>query len=241
MKSFDDEFEKYSKMMVGDTNFCFTRYADGEVLLMKGMPVGAGTQAYHQDRWSSPPKITLLGADLLNTLNHTEKNYFYAITSPNQSAWDYEFLRSRIYQPDENLTFSDLWINSNYLKFKLFIKNLQIKFNLVCNKNILQAKNVELNIKSIFPVEDDCVNFYEKNKDEFIKSVKSYCSNSYNELFLVSAGPLSEIIIHEMFQHNPNNKYIDVGSSLDEFIHSRITRPYMITGSKYNMEKVLWN
>jgi hypothetical protein len=40
-----------------------------------------------------------------------------------------------------------------------------------------------------------------------------------------------------MYNHNPNNKYIDVGSSLDEFIHGKLTRPYMNPYSQYANQK----
>ena len=39
-----------------------------------------------------------------------------------------------------------------------------------------------------------------------------------------------------MYKANPKNQYIDVGSSLDEFTHGRITRPYMDVNSPYSNE-----
>ena len=40
-----------------------------------------------------------------------------------------------------------------------------------------------------------------------------------------------------MYTINKNNTYVDMGSSLDEFTHGKITRPYMIEGSMYSKEK----
>ena len=57
-----------------------------------------------------------------------------------------------------------------------------------------------------------------------------------NQTFFVSAGPVSEILIDRMYKANPNNQYIDVGSSLDEFTHGRMTRPYMDLNSQYSKE-----
>jgi hypothetical protein len=153
---------------------------------------------------------------------------------------DYLFLSSNIKQPESNITFSDLWINSNYLKFKKFISDLHIPVNLIVNENYLNQKFAPFPVGKIFPIKNNCVYYYENNKHEFIKQISNFVKDSFDELFFISAGPLSEIIIHNAYLINPNNKYIDIGSALDEFIHGKITRPYMITGSKYSMEKVLW-
>ena len=37
-----------------------------------------------------------------------------------------------------------------------------------------------------------------------------------NELFFISCGPVSEIIINKLYTNNPYNSYVDVGSSIDE-------------------------
>ena len=44
-----------------------------------------------------------------------------------------------------------------------------------------------------------------------------------------------------MYNANPNNKYIDVGSSIDEFTHGRKTRPYMDPKSNYSKEISYFN
>ena len=46
-------------------------------------------------------------------------------------------------------------------------------------------------------------------------------------LYVISAGPLAEIIISDLYKNNPNNCYIDFGSSIDQFIHNKKTRAYM--------------
>ena len=241
MKDFDADFIKFTKMIVSDNNFSYARYADGEVMLMKGIPVGINTQAFLQDKWSSTDHISLLGLDLLKTLLHTESNYYYAITSPNQSLSDYTFLSSNIKQHTDNITFSDLWINANYPKFKKFIMNLDIPVNLIANQNCVSQKNIPLIIKDIFPIKNDCVNYYQNNKEQLLIDVSDFVKNKINELFFISAGPLSEIIIHQAYSTNPNNKYIDVGSAIDEFVHGRATRPYMIPNSFYATQKILWS
>ena len=53
-------------------------------------------------------------------------------------------------------------------------------------------------------------------------------------LFLISAGPLSEIIIYKLYKLNPNNIYLDVGSSIDIYVKNKETRPYMKNHELFN-------
>ena len=58
--------------------------------------------------------------------------------------------------------------------------------------------------------------------------------DKHNELFFISCGPVSEIIIDKLYRNNPNNTYIDVCSSIDEFVHQYKTRPYMDNNTIYS-------
>jgi len=44
---------------------------------------------------------------------------------------------------------------------------------------------------------------------------------------------MSEPILASLYKNNPNNCYIDFGSSLDRYIHQKDTRPYTNPNSKY--------
>jgi len=91
MIKFDIDFIEYTNKILSNENFSYARYADGEVALMRGHTVGATLQAYQVDRWSAPNGLTKVGKELLETLNHTEKNYHYAISSQPDSISYYEF------------------------------------------------------------------------------------------------------------------------------------------------------
>ena len=72
--------------------------------------------------------------------------------------------------------------------------------------------------------------------EEYVKELLEYITQVENQTFFVSAGPVSEILIHRMYVANPNNQYVDVGSSIDEFTHGYKTRPYMDSNSQYSKE-----
>jgi hypothetical protein len=82
------------------------------------------TQASKIDKWSAPLGLTKVGEELLKTLNHTEDNYYYAISSVTDKLSDYNFLKNNIKQTEDKLTFVNLWINSNYQKTRAVAKRL---------------------------------------------------------------------------------------------------------------------
>ena len=233
MDKFFKDFDFFWDKIERSENFTFTRYADGEVMLMNGVSVKEGTQAFNVDRWSAPSGVTKVGKELLESLNHTENNYFYAISSKTDNIGDYIYLRNNIKQSEDNITFVNLWINANYQKSIENYKALNRPVTLVCNYKA-KKDNFPFNVSKIIPFPDNCVEFWETSGNSFVEMLINEIGEKQNELFFISCGPVSEIIIHKLYTNNPNNTYIDVGSSIDEFVHGQKTRPYMNDGTIYN-------
>jgi hypothetical protein len=232
MRNFNNDFDFFWKKIVDGDNFTFTRYADGEVMLMNGIAVGNNTQAYNVDKWNSPNKLTKVGKELLTTMNHTEGDYYYAISATSDSSSDYNFLSGKIKQTTDNITFVNLWINANYGKMKTNYSHLKRDVIVLCNHKA-KKENFPFNVTDITPFPDDCINFWENNSEEFITDILEKYGSEKDKLFFISCGPVSEIIIHRLYENNPNNTYVDVGSSIDEFVHGKITRPFMDPNSIY--------
>lgn len=230
---FQTDFEYYTNLIKSDINFAYARYADGEVGLMRGMAIGQNSQAYAVDRWSSPNTLTKVGEELLESLKHKEQNYHYAISAHSDSIDDYTFLKERI--SNSNITFANLWINSNYQNMFDFYNSLDKSVYLICNHRA-RKENFPFKVNEIFPFPDDCISYWNEFGDDYIVQLLEYVNQLQNQTFFVSAGPVSEILIHKMYNSNPNNQYIDVGSSIDEFTHGRKTRPYMDINSQYSKE-----
>jgi hypothetical protein len=233
MEQFKADFIKFTEKIKNGENFAYARYADGEVLLMRGNEVGLQTQAFQVDNWKAPNQLTKVGKELLESLTHTESNYYYAIASDSLS--DHYFLMERLKTKKENLTFANLWINSNYQQMKEFYLNFQKDSFVICNHKAVKDR-FPFKVKELFPFPDNCIEYWENYGDDYISQLSEYVSQVENQTFFISAGPVSELIVHNLYLVNPNNQYIDVGSSLDEFIHGRKTRPYMIEGTIYSNE-----
>lgn len=232
MEKFKSDFEYFWSLIEKGENFTFARYADGEVMLMKGQPVTEGTQAFSIDKWKAPNTLTKVGGELIATLNHTEPNYFYAISSKTDNINDYQYLKENIKQTEDKLTFVNLWINANYLSMKRKLCANKREVILICNEEA-KIENFPFNVTEIIPFPNDCINFWENNSVEFLDKLNNF-KDLNNQLIFISCGPISEIIIHKLYENNPNNTYVDVGSSIDEYVHGKLTRPYMDPSSFYS-------
>jgi hypothetical protein len=232
MKTFDEDFEYFwNRIFVDKTPTVFARYADGEVCLIKGRAVGPGSQATNIDNWSAPNELTILGIDIAKSLTQTDPNYFYAISCTCCDKTNKDILE-RIIKNKDNITFANLWINYNYNKFKSRIQTIKEKVYLIGNESG-SLNSYPFDVVYI-PVEKDCVNFWKNNKLTFLSNLKNKLKDVSNPLVLAAAGPMTEAILDKLWKYNPNGRYIDIGSALDEYIFCKKTREYMNKNSPFN-------
>lgn len=231
IKKFDEEFNKYWNKIKTRENFSFLRYGDGEGLLMKGKAIHTHTQAATIDGWDHPGGKSLLGCGLMEALNNDDPKLHIGVTSPAQNLEEYKFIRSMIKVPDSNISYADLLVNENYCKFVEALGELDESVILIASENAMRRHSLApLKVDEYVPIPQQVAKFYENKYEELHKRLDDLIGHN-DKLFLISAGPLSEVIIDYLFRRNPNNRYIDVGSATDEIVHGRKTRPYMYTGS----------
>lgn len=227
--NFNDDFEKYTKrIFVDKIPTAWARYADGERMIIENSIIGPGTQAYNIDHWSFQNN-DIFRNDLSNTLNCMDDDYFYAISCKCCDYPGHVYYNKIIKNP--NKSYANLWINSNFSKFRNAIENIKEDVIMIANFEG-ESKKYPFSVKKYFKIPDDVCNYYRDNKSKVIDELKKFCDFE-NTLVFVSAGPLSEILIYELWKLNKTNRYIDIGSALSDLIHGKITRPYMIKGSEY--------
>ena len=209
--------------------FAFARYADGERAILENRPILEGTQAFNVDKWRFFNNH-IFSSDLFETCNHREENFFHAISCSCCDKKTEQFYRGLF--ANHNITFSNLFINANYQPFINFVKTIEDEVVLIANEKCNSA-SYPFKIKKTFEIKNDCVNWYESNREQIKTDIRKLAKENDRTLFLIAAGPLSEILIHNMFEENGNNMYVDVGSSLDIFTHGIETRPYQRTDSMY--------
>lgn len=229
---FFTDFDRFTGMMKSGVPFALGRFADGEVALMQGRSIGPETQAGMVDRWTAPDRMTLVGQTLLHCLDMCDENYYCAISAPTDSLSDYLYLHNRIKRVD-NITFANLWINANYTRMLDFYQSVEGAY-VICNHRA-NRDAFPFHVRGLFPVPDDIVNWVEA-KGIVIDEFWDFRIRGEGHTVFVAAGPLSAIIVYMLHRLCPGNQYVDVGSSMDEFIHGRKTRPYMNPGSHYAHE-----
>lgn len=228
---FKEDFEYFTNRIFEEKlPTAFSRYADGEHLIIEGSYVGVGTQATDIDKWSSNGK-NLFSVDLEKTLHNKDKDYFYAISCSCCDERGSKYYNSVI---ESNKTFANIWINSNFNSFRKVVSDI--------SEDVVMIANFEgehctypFNVSKYFPIQNDIVNYYIQNKESILQKIKDFCDFS-NKLVLISAGPFSEIIIDVLWKYNKTNRYIDIGSSLSDFVHGKVVRPYM--NDNYYSKKV---
>ena len=201
-------------------NFTLARYADGERAVLRGIAIKG------IDGWATQNVLSKLGKDLWKTINHSESNYYYGISCPccdkNAFSWYLKFIPHH-----DNLTFSNLFVNDNYRFFQEYFPKIEEQAIVIAHRNGLGKPIGNLEVIRYYSTENNCIEYWDTEGDAFVGKIIKETKNFKNMLFVISAGPMSEVIIHRLYEANPENRYIDFGSAIDAYVHARMTRLYM--------------
>jgi hypothetical protein len=137
-------------------------------------------------------------------------------------------------QEPTNITWANLFVNGNY---KYYVDNFIPEYK---NHKIIMICNYRAKLNGVFG--DNLIKDFRvgsnawKNDYSLIEEIKGYIddNNIENHLFLFAAGPFGNILIHELFKHNKNNTYLDIGSTLDPLINLGGTRGYHVGSPTLN-------
>jgi glycosyltransferase involved in cell wall biosynthesis len=226
IKFLNQEFDLFWGKLIAGDNFALMRNADGELAIMQGRAVSA-----QEGNWKSPNHVTNLGKAIYDSLNIDDPNVYYAISCPCCDEPAYNWYRSRI--KNKNLTFANIWINNNFIRFKECFPRLKRDAVLIAKHRAAGKPIGNLNILAHYEISDDCISFWDENAHEMLEKIKSEHGDKNNLLYVVSAGPMSGPIIAELYRNNPRNCYIDFGSSIDIYYRGYISRPYMKKNNIY--------
>ena len=215
----DKEFNTLWQKVQQGENFAFARYGDGERAIMQGIAVKA-----RSDHWAAPNHTTKLSAALLDSLSVNDPNFYHGVSCPCCDREAYYWYNNRV--KNKNLTFANLFVNKNYKHFQRQFNNLKRDAVVIANHRGKGNSIGNLNIIKYFSIDDNCIELWEEQGTNLIEKIKSEFKDCNDLLFVVAAGPLSGPIIASLFEQNPHNCYIDFGSSIDPFIHGKVTRRY---------------
>ncbi len=229
--SFALAFEGYAQQIMSRRSMVMHRFGDGELMLVDGHAVGANTQAGLVDRWQAPDRRTRLGQMLGHVLDAQGPNVHFGIPCTCCNPQGNARMQAAINRSPKFA--ANLFINGNYQRFMGLLINLAERpVALIVNE---RAMTCGLPFRAVrdLRVTDDCVRRFETEGTHILASAREFCSTLNATIVLVAAGPLSEVLLHVMWNTNPNNTYVDVGSAIDEYTYGHKTRPYQMAGNHY--------
>jgi len=209
MKIFSLEIQKLFSRFKKGKPFAFTKFCDGEWMAMQNISL-------NNNEFENSPNIPQFYRDkLVESLQYKDPNYYIGVSCsccfPDHS----KKMRELSGQDDEHMTFANIFVNSNYLKYKqTFLEEFKkYKIHLVANENS-NIENLPFDVEKFYPVGFSAwVNNY-----DLIEEIKN--ANESDKLFLFSCGPFGNILTHQLFDHNKENIYLDVGSTLNPWTQS---------------------
>lgn len=210
--------------------FSFVRFSDGETEILRNryLEINSGKTFFRGKEYKNsfpefdskkfdPNLHQNIRKDLLDSAMFKESYFFKGIpTSHNKAYEDKDFMLRLNGGFDYNITFSDLFLNSNYSRYKEEVVPLFAKFKNIYVIANYRAKPIGILSKAKhIPVPDNFFSTY----DETLKFVLNHLDNlEKSSLVLSSASSLSNVIAHKLFLERQDIIFLDIGTSINELL-----------------------
>lgn len=240
LKDFKNHFWMIHEKVKNGENFAFSRYSDGEMMIMKNQHLVLDNKSTRLNNKNigiryddidhkeyDPQKHSSFRDHLMRAYSHKQKNYFVGLSCPccvgrENNTW----MKEQRGEDDDHLTWANLLVNSNY---PLFLKNTVPLFRdknivFVCNKKSTFDK-LPFKVKKDFRIGQNAM----INDIGLIEEMGKWIENNNikNHIFLFSASTLSNLLIYNLYKEYPENTYIDVGTTLHPMMDMPIQRNYL--------------
>lgn len=228
MKTFKGDFDKFLNKIKNNQHFSLSRWGDGELMILEGRDIDLtkkGDGEFKFDHTSEEHKK--MREVLLNSYTYSDFEYYIGVACKccvGEEKFEYMCKLSK--QPEENLTWANIFVNSNYKHFVLdFLPILQNKKVVLVSNSKSKIDRLPFYVEKFFPVGTDAwVSNYSTSLliQEWIER-----ENIVDHVFLFAAGPFANILTYELWMKSKKNTYVDIGSTLDRHLGLTITRGYL--------------
>jgi hypothetical protein len=241
MKTFQKHFDMLLEKLKNGEHFGYCRFSDGELRIMQNVELKLASDhnkigehiksaSYHLEdhKHFNPNEHQFFHNKLMESYRFKKNNYYVGL-SCRCCVGDKDFQQMlNWYEGDinsDNLTWANLFLNGNYQQFlDRFIPELKNKKVVyIVNENADLSK-LPFNIVKDFRVGRNCI----INDYGLIDDVKKWIDDNgiENHIFLFSASSLSNFMIHQLFEYNDKNTYVDIGTTLNPYIGMKARRGY---------------
>lgn len=238
-KHFNKELDQFNTKLENNENFALVRFGDGEMIVINGEAIDLSEKCNGEHKYTpNDEKDELCRNVLAESLVHQSNNYYVGLPCRCCVGDDHcDQLRTQSEQIESNLTWANIFVNSNY---PLFLENTlailaKKSVNMICHDKA-DLTTLPFEINNDFRVG---ANAWVENYESMLEELLVYFENKTpeNEVFLFCAGVLSNMLIYQLNKRFPNNTYLDCGSVFDDMMGLGQTRKYL-KGSKKRLNKV---
>jgi len=255
MKDFKKHFWLLHGKIANKENFAFLRFSDGELRILQeqelkladdhfviGNSKSPGRYAPEDHKHFHPKQHKFFSDHLMQSYQHKADNYFVGLSCRCCVGYsDFQEMVDWYGGDHQNLTWSNLWVNSNYPLFMEHIVPLLKKREndgivYVVNENAT-LDTLPFKVKKDFRVGANCI----INNYDLIETMKKWVMDNEikNHIFLFSASSLSNVLQYELFKIAPDNTYIDIGTTLNPYMGMKGLRGYL-TGGESLKKTCIW-
>lgn len=210
--------------------FSFVRFSDGEIEILRNryLEIGGGKTYFRgrvfanifpdfDSKKFDPFLHQNIRKDLLSSALFRNKNFYKGIpTSHNDAIKDREFLLRLNGGFDYNITFADLFLNSNYQTYRNALVPLYETYNKIYVIANYRAKPVGILSKSNhISIPDNFFANYHKVFENVYSEIKDI---EIGSLVLSSASSLSNILAYKLFLQRQDITFLDVGTSINDLL-----------------------
>ncbi len=238
-KNFTLELDRFNKKIASNENFSLVRFGDGEMLVINGEAIDLSSKCNGEHKYTpNNNNDENHRAILTESLLYKNDNYYVGL--PCRCCVGNEHcdkLREQSQQDDTQLTWANIFVNSNYPAF--LEKTVEVlasrKINMVCHEKA-DTSHLPFAVSASFRIG---ANAWACDYQRLLTELKTHIeeNNTRNEVFIFCAGVLSNMLIYQLCKSYPDNTYIDAGSVFDDFMALGQTRKYL-KGSKKRLKKV---
>ena len=214
MKDYHKEIQFFYNKLVKNEKFALGKFADGEWGAIKGthfFPANGEWQAN-----GNHPAFEKARLELAESIQYKHSNYYVAICPCYREAIKFSE------QPESNITYANIFVNSNYQFYKENYIPLykERDIHLVTHKDT-NLDNLPFKVEKFYPID---YNAWIVNRDLPYQILEQ---DPKDKLFLFAAGSFANILSHKLWVNNKNNTYLDVGSTLNIWTKvERLQRDY---------------
>lgn len=229
MKTFKGDLDYFINKLNKGIPLALSRWGDGELMILENKPIDLTSKGDGEFKHDPASQAHLKMRDvLMKSYTYQDLDYHIGIACQCCVGKEkFEYMKKLSGQPLSNLTWANIFVNSNYQYFlsELLPVLKDKKIILIANKNS-KIHDLPFKIEKFYSISTDAWITNYQLSQHLQQEIGEF--NMTNYVYLIAAGPFANILTYELWKYKPyTNTFIDIGSTLDKYLGLKITRGYL--------------